>query len=65
MYRRPSLFISVLICIALLFVLSALFAFFIKIAFLALIIAAAYYLYARAANMFRRDDRPPYRRHNR
>ncbi|MFB5191098.1 hypothetical protein [Alicyclobacillus fastidiosus] len=57
MYRRPSFLVSALVFILLLFVLSAFIAFVLKIAFLALIIAAAYYLYARAAESLHRRPR--------
>ncbi|WAH38957.1 hypothetical protein [Alicyclobacillus dauci] len=62
MYRRPSFLVSAILFIVLLFVLSAFIAFFIKIAFLALVVAAAYYLYARAvASLSQRQRRNSHR----
>lgn len=49
MRHRPSFFVSAILFVALLFVLGALLTFFIKLAFFALLLAAAYYLYSRAS----------------
>lgn len=63
MHRQPSFFISVFLFVVLLFVLSAFITFFIKLAFLALVLAAAYYLYARAASARSGRNRRPSRRY--